>query len=344
MIFEWHERTAREGLRDPVRREHGAWFVHRYADARRVLTDHDTFSSDELRYNPQAPHAANPVLRSLIATDPPRHAALRAVVAQQFTKRVLDRTRERIGHDAAQLANELHEGADFIETFARPLPTRTICHLLGIEPDPRFARWTDAVTTFIGTRATHDTQRTFAEIADYFRTWRRTSDTPLARSDLTDQEVADFCTLLLTNGTETTTTLLASAVLVRDRFPGAPDDVEELLRLLPPAGGTDRFATRDTTIGRHRIRRGDRVVAMVVSANRDPDVFADPHVHRPGRNPNPHLGFGRGTHFCLGAHLTRAQVAVALAQLPRTWRPLDLKVDGTPVGPQIAALRVTSGS
>jgi cytochrome P450 len=119
--------------------------------------------------------------------------------------------------------------------------------------------------------------------------------------------------------------------------------VEEVLRYLPPTGGTDRFVTRPTTLGGVELQPGQRVVAMITAANRDPEVFTDPHTFDLGRTTNPHLSFGHGVHFCLGAHLARLEVRVALAALlDRRWRVGEVDVRRTPVGIDVLHLTLSS--
>jgi cytochrome P450 len=120
---------------------------------------------------------------------------------------------------------------------------------------------------------------------------------------------------------------LASAPKPADVRPA----VEEVLRYLPPTGGTDRFVTRPTTLGGEELRPGQRVVAMITAANRDPGVFADPHTFDPDRAVNPHLSFGHGIHFCMGAHLAAWRSAPpsppcsAALGGSRTWTPTGLR-------------------
>ncbi|MEO6086973.1 MAG: cytochrome P450, partial [Umezawaea sp.] len=173
---------------------------------------------------------------------------------------------------------------------------------------------------------------------------------------LTDGELINFCTLLLVNGHETTAALVTHAVLWLGNDPVAladlranpdlvPGAVAEVLRLLPPVGGTDRFATRRTTIGGHTVEAGQRVVVDVVAANRDPAVFADPHEFQPRRDPVRHLSFGRGIHFCLGAHLARLEaelgVRALLTRFPGPWRPPVADLRRTPVGVDVVELTLT---
>ncbi|TCO56838.1 cytochrome P450 [Actinocrispum wychmicini] len=200
----------------------GAWIATRYADVDRVLTDHVTFSSDELRYSAQEiPHRDNPVLSSLVATDPPRHHELRRIVSQVFTPRAVANV--DIETTVRGLLDRVGDEADVVDGIAYPMSVTTIAGLLGVPADPDFIRWTEAITSFAGVFTEDDTRkaefhRARAEMTDYFRAELarpRGSDIigTLARSGLGGDELVDFCSLLLINGHETTKTLLVNAVM-----------------------------------------------------------------------------------------------------------------------------------
>lgn len=381
-ILDWHRETARAGLAgggvhylEPV----GAWVVHGHAEVDRVLTGYRLFSSDELRHSAQpVPHRDNPVLGSLAAIDPPRHHLLRRLVSRAFTPRAIQALSPSItGIVRAELADVDGE-LDVLDRLGMPLPVRTISALLGVEParQPDFARWTEAITSFAG-RFTQDPARQAAfrtaraELAEYFREVfadhrAHPRDDVISAllaaepdgSRLTEDELLNFCTLLLVNGHETTRTLLVNTVLCLSAHPAAladlradpalvPTAIEEVLRFLPPTGGTDRFTTGPASIAGHTVDAGRRVVAMMLSANRDPRVFTDPDEFQPGRTPNEHLSFGHGVHFCLGAHLARHEVAIALrallARLPGPWSVSRIETARTPVGIDVLDLALAGG-
>ncbi len=354
-IFAFHAQEV-----GPVRfvEPFGAWVATRYSDVDRVLTDHAVFSSDELRYSTQpVPHSSNPLLRSLLATDPPRHHALRRIVSQVFTPRAVSALEPSIAAKTHALLASAGATFDLIGEMAYPLAVHTIASLLGVRPSrwPDFVRWTEAITSFFGTFTADETRQVafhqaLTEMGAYFRAeFARPTGiiATLTASDLTEEELINFCTLLLINGHETTKTLLVNAVLCLAAQPKPADlrpAVEEVLRYLPPTGGTDRFVTRPTTLGGQELQPGQRVVAMITAANRDPEVFADPHTFDPDRTTNPHLSFGHGIHFCLGAHLARMQVRLALtALLDRPRRIVDLDTHRTPVGIDVLELTLVTG-
>jgi cytochrome P450 len=274
-----------------------------------------------------------------------------------------------------ELLDRAQDELDVIDGLAHPLPIATIAALLGVEPQRRadFVRWAEAISSFAGSFTADPARRAaFAtaldELGTYFREvierHRRTPTDDVigalvaAEPDgaaLGTDELVDFCTLLLINGHETTRTLVVNAVLCLQRDPVlrarlradpalVPAAVEEVLRLLPPFGGTDRFTTAATSIGGHAVAVGARVAGVVVSANRDPRVFDRPHRFVLGRDPNPHLSFGHGVHFCLGAHLARREARIAveavLARLPGEWAlPAErFTTVTTPVGIDVTGL------
>ncbi|MBM7863875.1 cytochrome P450 [Lentzea nigeriaca] len=341
-IFAFHAQEAGP----PRFAEFGAWVVTRYSDVDRVLTGHEVFSSDELRYSAQPiPHRDNPLLRSLLATDPPRHHALRRIVSQVFTPRAVAALEPMINERVSIAGSRL----DLVHDVAYPLSVHTIADLLGVRVSPDFVRWTEAITSFFGTFTADETEfrQALREIRAFFREESSNGVVATLRaSGLTEDELINFCVLLLINGHETTKTLLVDAMLCLAGQPKPADlatAVEEVLRYLPPTGGTDRFVTRPTTLGGVELQPGDRVVAMISAANRDPAVFADPHTFDPSRTVNPHLSFGHGIHFCLGAHLARMEVRIALAALlDRTWQVADLKTRRTPVGIDVLELTLSA--
>ncbi|GAA0941338.1 cytochrome P450 [Virgisporangium aurantiacum] len=376
-ILDWYRETAHAGLAgDGVRfvEPPGFWVVHGHADVNRVLTDHPVFSSDELRHSAQpVPHHENPLLHSLSAIDPPRHHLLRRLVSRAFTPRAIRSLLPSIADTVRAQLSDVDGELDVIGQLGVPVPVHTIAALLGVDADRQadFVRWAGAITSFAGSFTRDPVRRAafrtaHAELAGYFRdvfAERRSRprgdviDTLLAAepdgSRLSDEELLDFCTLLLINGHETTGTLLVNIALCLAAHPDAlarlradpglvPGAVEEVLRFLPPTGGADRFTTGPTTIAGHAIGAGQRVVAMMVSANRDPRIFTDPDDFRPDRTPNEHLSFGHGVHFCLGAHLARHEAAIALRELlhrvPGTWSVSRIATRRTPVGIDVTDL------
>jgi cytochrome P450 len=238
------------------------------------------------------------------------------------------------------------ETVDFIADFAYPLPASVIMDLLGVPRADldRVKVWSDDIALFIGTAQVAGNKYLRAEagaqaMAAYFRTLveARTaaptddmiSQLVLARDDrdaLTTDEIIGTSILLLFAGHETTTNLIGNGFLYSmkhrhewERLVGDPEmaagAVEEYLRYDGPSGAIARVAAADVEMGGKTIREGQRVFAFVNSANRDPEAFDDPERFDIGRLHNPHLTFGHGIHFCLGAPLARLEAEIAATRL-----------------------------
>jgi cytochrome P450 len=358
------------------------WAVSSYALVTEVLRAPRVFSARELEVGPPAPHAETPILRSLIGLDPPEHYRLREVVGLAFTPRALAQVESAIEHTAAQLMRDRTAATvDVVGEFAAPLTTSMLAQLLGLPTsrDADFVRWTHVVAAFIGPAAEDpvrqdEFRQVLAEMEAFLhesRTASIPSGTVLAtlsgacsRGALTERELCDFLILLIAAGHETTTRLIYHAVLCLDREPAVLDAlrerperiavfVEEVARFLPPTGGVDRFTAEPAVLAGTEIGRGERVVALLGAANRDPSVFADPHRFdperfAPGRRPARHLGFGSGVHVCLGAHLARREARIALACLiehvPGRWNVPETGIEAgaTPVGIDIHRMMLTT--
>ena len=340
----------------------GLWAVYRYEDVRQVITDHDTFSSDRTRFLPGADPAMIEQLRvssSLVGTDPPRHRLLRDLVSRAFTPRAIAQLEPHIAElTEGMLAAVLPAGQmDLIADLAYPLPVTVIAEMLGVPTSdrPTFKRWADALLT--GTREIptdpnapifKERLRQLEEMNDYFREFvarRRAApkDDLISRlvaaevegQRLSDAEVLAFCTLLLVAGHITTTNLLGNAMLAlldhRDqlaRLQGdlglVPSGVEEALRYDGPVQAIPRFTVVDATVGGQRIPAGQRILAWTAAADRDEAVFPEPDRFDVAREPNHHLAFGAGIHFCLGAPLARLEGRVALSILLQRLEDIEL--------------------
>jgi cytochrome P450 len=320
----------------------GSWHVFRYDDVQRALSDYASFSSRI--GGDDASGTGQLFSTSLIATDPPRHRQLRSLVTQAFTPRAVDALAPRI----AGLTDELLEGiagrgsADLIEELAYPLPVIVISELMGIpaEDRERFKHWSDVIVSQTRTgSASEDHSATNAEMTAYFlalidkRRSRPGNDlisTLLAAEidgqKLTVPELLGFCALLLVAGNETTTNLIGNAVLCLAESPGTmdrlleapdllPQTIEEVLRFRSPVQSMYRMTVAETTLGDDIIPAGAPIVAWIGSANRDGQQFQRAAEFDVDRNPNRHLAFGHGIHFCLGAPLARLEARIALEAL-----------------------------
>jgi cytochrome P450 len=325
----------------PVEVAPGRWLVTRHDDVRAVLGDPEAFSSD-LR------DPTNPVLAGspLIFDDPPRHTELRRLLARAFTgARVaaLEPSLTALGDD---LLTAWADGpADFVTAYADPFPVRAIAVMLGV-PDTdhaRFKQWSEdrAAVVYRGPGSPADAGA--AALDAYLRDLvadRRRTPTPdllsaLVAEGLADAEAAGLGAVILSAGNLTTTRLLANLVhelatdpvrfrLVRDEPAARPALVEESLRLDSPVQLPARRATRDVVLGGAVVPAGAFVMVGVGAANRDPAAYDDPGSLRPGRDGPPHVAFGHGIHFCLGAALARLEAAVTLDLLARRCTAIEL--------------------
>ena len=300
-----------------------------------MRSDHSAFSSRM---------GGGPIGASLLGADPPRHTQLRALVTQAFTPRAVARLEPRITAIVQELLDRAApRGAmDVVLDFAYPLPVIVIAEMLGIpaEDRERFKAWSDAVVA--GAQA-EDAAMGFSqaqrEMGEYFvRMIERRRRAPgedlisgllaarIEGQHLEPLALLGFCFLLLVAGNETTTNLMANAVLCFEEHPAVPrrlraepallpSAIEEVLRYRSPVQVMFRTAVRDIRLGEREVRAGDRLAAWIGSANRDEAQFRGADTFDPVRNPNRHLAFGHGVHFCLGAPLARLEAKVALGAL-----------------------------
>jgi cytochrome P450 len=326
----------------PARR--GPWMLFDYDGVKRALTDHAAFSSDVSK-------AGFGTLGWFIFADPPRHTKLRALVSRAFTSRSVAALEPRIHALAHQLLDDVAARGelDLVSEFSVPLPLMVIAEMLGVASWewPRFRRWSDAIMGLVhalrpGPRAeaavaayreVHAEMERFLALEIAARRIEPRDDllTRLVEAEtegerLSDAEVLSFFELLLLAGHETTTNLIDNAVLALLEHPAQlerlraepallPSAIEEVLRYRSPVQAVFR-ATRETVeLHRRRIPSNQLVCAMIGAANRDPNHFADPRRFDIARHPNPHVAFGHGIHFCIGAPLARLEARVALPAL-----------------------------
>jgi cytochrome P450 len=302
-----------------------------------------------------SPEFQSMIERNLLMLDPPDHTRLRGLVAKAFTPRVVERLRPRIEALVEELLDRVAANGEMelVRDFAEPLPVIVIAELLGLPREDRadFKRWADELAVLVDPVAIvggfRRVQEAFDELCAYLRATfaaRRAAprdDLIIAlvaaeeRGDaLTESELISTLILILGAGHETTTNLLGNAVLALLRHPGErkrlQDDpslgesaVEEFLRYDSPVQGTDRMAKEDLRLGDALVRKGEFAVLLIGAANRDPARFALPDRLDLGRCDNPHLAFGQGLHFCLGATLARLEAQIAIAALLRRFPDFD---------------------
>ena len=353
-VYAWLRREA------PLYRDakNDFWVASRHAEVVHVSKHPETFCS---RHG-VVPGSSTKV--SMVTMDEPRHGGLRRLVNRGFTPRMVGLLEPRIRETVKASLDAVAEkgGCDFVRELAVPLPMIIIAELLGIrrEDRDRFEQWSDTMIAAGGGRAEADPRiaaaagAAFAQYAVYlkqvFEDRRRSPREDLVsillaaqdegtlatdEEKLEDDELLMFMTLLLVAGNETTRNAIAGgmialienpaerAKLVADRS-FVPNAVEEVLRWTSPVICFYRTATRDTELRGERIREGERVVMIYPSANRDEDVFPDANRFRVDRRPNPHVAFGIGNHFCLGANLARLELRIMLDELVRRLPDIEL--------------------
>jgi cytochrome P450 len=352
-----HFRALRE--RDPVHysERHRAWLISGYDDCAAVLADVQTFSSDRVRpllevMSPAQREAAAPVYAMIadwmVVMDPPAHRRLRRLAAAAFNPRRVAALADRVQQVIDELLTAFARSprGDLIAGFSHPLPATVIAEVLGAprQDMARFRAWSEALAhvafgTGEGDRHARslDGLREMSEYLDGLIALRRREPGEDMISDLlaasggadalSTEEIKATCTLMLFAGHETTTSSIASAVLMLTRHPQqfallrsdperlAAGAVEEALRYEGPAKVLHRWVRRDATVGGREIRAGERVLVLLAAGNRDPARFPDPDAVDITRAPNPHMAFGRGIHACLGAQLARLEIRLALISL-----------------------------
>ena len=302
-------------------------------------------------FNPalRIPAVARPVAarlpwpRVLLTSDPPDHTVLRRKVSRAFTPRMMSTWEARIREIAARLVADLDEDADLVRGLAAPLPTTVIAEMMGIadHDHDQFKAWSDdMVYALTGPGSVVRLATSAVAINLFFRNEvRRRRRHPgddlislLLAGDpteaLTTRELTTFCILLLAAGNETTTNLVANTMAALFAHPDelrrleadptlAGAAVEEALRYDSPGQGLLRVTTTDVTFAGTTIPTGSNVFPLVGSANRDPRHWTDPDVYAIDRQPDDHLAFGTGIHFCIGSALARLEARVAIETLLR---------------------------
>lgn len=348
-LFAIHRRDAPVYWHEPT--EHtpdgeGFWSVATYAETLAVLRDPDTYSSVTGGSRPyggtllQDLPIAGQVLNMM---DDPRHAQIRRLVNSGLTPRMIARVEDDLRARTRFLLDEVadSDAFDFLPQVAAELPMQMICILLGVPEDDR--HWLfEAVEPGFDFRGSRKASIDRLSVEDagsrmyaygselVARKRAEPGDDMLsvvaAESWLSDAELYLFFYLLFSAGAETTRNAIAGGLLALIENPAAfgalraepsllPTAIEEMVRWTSPSPSKRRTATRDTELGGHTVPAGQKVLVWEGSANRDAAAFADADVFDITRKPNPHLGFGQGVHYCLGANLARLELRVLFEEL-----------------------------
>jgi len=294
----------------------------------------------------------------MMENEPPEHTRLRRLVAGAFARGHVERLRPRVRALAEELLGQVDPtGFDVVGEYAEPLPVLVIAELLGVPTDlaPQLRAWSQAIVRMYEVAPGEEQQdaavRAAEEFAETIRELARdraaaprddlVTDLVAAREGsarLSEDEVVASAVLLLNAGHEASVNVFGNglvAMLSRGLAPvpgRVPECVEEMLRFDAALQLFERTATSDVRIGDVTVEEGQKIAALLGAANRDPAVFDDPDTFLPTRDPNPHLAFGAGVHFCLGAPLARMELTESLDVLWSRMPGVHLAGDPTPRG------------
>jgi cytochrome P450 len=348
----WHPPVEDALMKDPD--DPGYWAITRRADIVAVSRNNEAFLSSKGVIFENVPEELLEASQSFLAMDPPRHTFLRKLVSAAFTPRQVRRIEDSIKASAKTIVEELEaagSGADFVEHCAKELPIRTLSDMVGIPESDRqrvehaadaMVSWADPVS-LAGRNPLEvlvEAQMTIHQVAFALAAERREhpgddlfSSLVNAEVDgdrLADTDIAAFFVLLAVAANDTTRQTTTHALKALTDFPDqrawlledfdnrAGGAIEEFIRWASPVMTFRRTAATDFELGDQTIRAGEKVVMLYPSGNWDTDVFEHPERLDLSRSPNPHVGFGGGgVHFCLGAHVARAQLRAIFGELLR---------------------------
>lgn len=344
------------------------WLLTRHADVAALLRDErfvknrrTAMTPEQLRKLPWMPPMFRPLERNMLDLDAPDHTRLRTLVHKAFTPGLIAKMRDRIQTLADDLLSRLADKREFdlIHDYALPLPMTIITEILGVptKDQKKFHRWSTAVVSLSSPNPTLKVIPSvwlfIRYLKKFFELRRREPRDDLATAliraeeagdKLSEDELLAMIFLLLIAGHETTVNLIGNGMLALLEHPDAMQRlleeptiiktaIEELLRYTAPVFmSTERYAREDVILHEVRIPRGAMTLGVLGSANRDETVFEKPDELDLKREPNRHLSFGQGIHFCLGAPLARLEAEIAFNTILRRMPNLHL-------GAEVDALR-----
>jgi cytochrome P450 len=323
------------------------WAITKHADITEIAARPLDFSNAQGITLAKEGTPPIPPTDMVVLLDPPRHGPMRRLLTGQLTPRAVRTTRphlERIANDLLNTAMPMDSGeVDFVNDVAAPFPLAVIAWRLGVPARDwqLLFRWTNEIIGKddpefrpAGESPGQTMKRARGEVHAYFKDLIRERhgksgddlisvllDAELDGEPLPSDALLNYCELLVEAGNETTRNAMSGGVLAFCESPGEwdrlradqslmPTAVEEILRWSSPISHFARVATQDVEFRGHTIHKDDQLALYFASANRDEDLFDDPSAFRVDRHPNPHLAFGIGEHFCMGAHLARVEIDV----------------------------------
>lgn len=339
----------------------GFWVVTSHALVTEVDRDQERFSSEMGgTFMPSLTEESLALFRQMMLNmDHPRHTRLRRILQPVFTPRSIERLRDSIEENAREILDDLEGEVDLVTTVSAEMPLRVLADLFGMPREDRqlIFQWSNALLGADNPTAAQHASDAMEAMAGMMAYGLAMADDRRARPQddivsrivnaevegerLTDDEFQMFWLLLVVAGNETTRNAVSGSVLALleqglwSRLAEHPEHhetaIEELLRYVSPVHQFRRTATRDLELGDQQVRAGDKVVIWFGAANRDPEVFTEPHALDLQRDPNPHVAFGVGPHFCLGAHLARLEMSAMVRHLLDRAPGLTLTGDPTRV-------------
>lgn len=332
--------------------ETGFWTVTRYRDIQAIGKDPRRFCSGEgVLISDKGRQVA--ATDSLLYLDPPVHELHRKLVSRAFTPRRVASLEPRISELTKELLDKVDPSSrvDIVDAVTAPLPLLVIAELLGLPPRDRddFRRWSDAIME-AASEITEENALLALELLSYFESQidqRKKSPTDDLLGALLDAEVdgrhlsreelLGFCMTLLVAGNETTRSLMTGGIVALGQHSDQrsmlandlgliPQAVEEMLRWVTPIMAMARTTTEPVSVGDQRLGEGEYVVLAYASGNRDEEIFSkSANVFDITRTPNPHLSFGFGEHFCIGAGLARLETRVLMKELLTRWPEYEVQ-------------------